>query len=588
MQRLRLGGDLLEGGENLPIVRGEGQSLRQTPGIRRRFCVGLHLLGLQVIDAVGNAEPVGVFGKVFLVQRVCRQEGVDDHRKLNQPGAVARGLVDLAAVALMERLSRRPHSDEQTIEDGAQVVTGGQLEVSFRVQEGVDCGGDGAAMGMAEHRDQAQATRKRLHGIVQRAESFIAQDIPCHANHKEVVAGLVKDQFGWNTRVGAAQHGGEGRLLKDRCVVGGDAEIFGVKAHDRDPGRVRVLKQRTEAEVAVLEEREGFEGVRWLSVSMWHRAWLGCGSDCKYRGRCDTVREGERERRDGSVKSGWGGVVGEFAWTAFETFVVPTRQPARDGGASRAVVRTLLKHALSQDADHLAAEEKRELLSRLLSRLAHEIRNPLSSLDIHAQLLLEDVAGASEPARGMLLDRLGIIRAEIHRLNAIVEQFVRLADHSELNLGPVDLPAVVKHIDGLLKPELSRRKIELQLDLPARWPACSGDQGQLTQALVNLVINAIQAIESNGVVLLRIGAPEDGEGVDIHVEDDGPGIPAEQMESVFEPFFTTREEGSGLGLWIVRQIVSAHGGSVRARNRLERGVCFEIHLPQHPPPPAHG
>ena len=120
-----------------------------------------------------------------------------------------------------------------------------------------------------------------------------------------------------------------------------------------------------------------------------------------------------------------------------------------------------LARALGQDATQLPATEKRDLLARLLKRLAHEIRNPLSSLGVHFQLLEEDLSALSPAARTQLASRLGIIHGELHRLESIVERFLKLAGPSALELEPVEINKIITHVCELLRPEASARKVEI-------------------------------------------------------------------------------------------------------------------------------
>jgi len=124
-------------------------------------------------------------------------------------------------------------------------------------------------------------------------------------------------------------------------------------------------------------------------------------------------------------------------------------------------VETILAKALGQEVTQSAVEEKRDLLARLLARLAHEIRNPLSSLDVHVQLLEEDLTSLAPDRRNQLNPRLGIIRGELHRLESIVSQFLRLAGPSALDLEPVEVAKVINHICELLRPEAAARQIEI-------------------------------------------------------------------------------------------------------------------------------
>lgn len=248
----------------------------------------------------------------------------------------------------------------------------------------------------------------------------------------------------------------------------------------------------------------------------------------------------------------------------------------------------ILANALGQDVSELAAQEKRLLLSRLLARFAHEVRNPLSSLDIHVQLLEEDLENAPVPVREKTAGRLEIIHGEIHRLENIVKHFLSLAGPSSLDLRFVEIGKVVSHVCELLRPEASARGIELRMKVAAGLPALPADSAQLTQALVNLVINAIQAVEHEGWVEVRAGRTEEEGAWFMEVEDSGPGVPEDKISAIFEPFFTTKAEGSGLGLWIVQQIVMAHGGVVKVSKAPGGGALFTARLPLSRKENLHG
>ena len=163
-------------------------------------------------------------------------------------------------------------------------------------------------------------------------------------------------------------------------------------------------------------------------------------------------------------------------------------------------MESILAKALGHEPGQLAVAEKRDLLERLLARLAHEIRNPLSSLDIHVQLLEEDVSSLAPQMRGQMAPRLEIIRGELHRLESIVSQFLRLAGPSELDLEPVDTAKIITHVCDLLRPEAAARQIELVTELKPDLPFVPADPVRLTQALMNLVINAMQAVERQGKI----------------------------------------------------------------------------------------
>jgi two-component system sensor histidine kinase HydH len=239
----------------------------------------------------------------------------------------------------------------------------------------------------------------------------------------------------------------------------------------------------------------------------------------------------------------------------------------------------ILANALGQDVSKLAAQEKQLLLSRLLARFAHEVRNPLSSLDIHVQLLEEDIARTTPEAREKTASRFEIIRGELHRLENIVRHFLSLAGPSSLDLRPVEIDKVVSRVCELLRPEAATRGIEIVASFPKPLPPAPADASRLAQALVNLAINSIQAVGRDGRVEItaRLDEPEDVLILQVH--DTGPGISDDKRSAIFEPFFTTKADGSGLGLWIAQQIITAHGGSLEASNAPEGGALLTARLP---------
>jgi signal transduction histidine kinase len=252
-------------------------------------------------------------------------------------------------------------------------------------------------------------------------------------------------------------------------------------------------------------------------------------------------------------------------------------------------VETEFEQAVKSDGTAGASAEKRDLLARLLGRLAHEIRNPLSSLDIHFQLLEEDLSALAPQAREQLSGRLEVIQGELHRLDRIVAQFLRLAGPSALEIETVDVSGVLRHVVQLLGAEAQCREIRLDLLDSHPLPLIQADPVRLTQALVNLVINAIQAVEHGGSI--AVSASVVGEHLILEVSDTGPGIPESNLAAIFDPYYTTKKEGHGLGLWIAQQIVAAHSGTLLAKNRGEGGAAFAILLPLNrtivPAAPGH-
>lgn len=230
-----------------------------------------------------------------------------------------------------------------------------------------------------------------------------------------------------------------------------------------------------------------------------------------------------------------------------------------------------------QEAAQSQSPEKGDPLARLLKRLAHEIRNPLSSLDVQFQLLEEDLVALAPQMRPPLVSRLGVIRGELQRLDSIVERFLKLASPSALELEPVPIDKIVTHVCDLLRPEASNRKVEILVSVAPDLPPVTADPVRLSQALLNVIINGVQAISGGGQV--QVSAAAAGENLSLRVQDTGPGIPTAELGEIFDPYFTTKPEGNGLGLWIAQQIAVAHGGNLHAENAPAGGAVFVLTLP---------
>jgi two-component system sensor histidine kinase HydH len=147
---------------------------------------------------------------------------------------------------------------------------------------------------------------------------------------------------------------------------------------------------------------------------------------------------------------------------------------------------------------------------------------------------------------------------------------------------------VIGHVCKLLEPEATARQIEIVTVIDAAAPALRADGVQLTQALLNLLINALQAIDKQGRINITVSVSPQGTAVVLEVRDSGPGVAPERLTAVFEPYFTTKQEGSGLGLWIAQQIAVAHGGALELANAPEGGAVFRLKLPLPAEERAHG
>ncbi len=223
--------------------------------------------------------------------------------------------------------------------------------------------------------------------------------------------------------------------------------------------------------------------------------------------------------------------------------------------------------------------EKMNALTMLAAGVAHEIGNPLNSLNIHLQLVQRKLRKVEDPDLRKEVDELlDVARSEITRLDLIVEKFLSAVRPTQPRIELVDLNELVRHAVKFLASEIEGRGIEVKLRLNEKVPELPLDRDQMKQVLYNLIRNACQAIGSDGE--LEIEVDRDDYNVSIRIADTGPGITAEKVGKVFEPYFTTKKAGSGLGLLIVRRIVREHGGEVEFNSEEGKGAAVTIYLPR--------
>ncbi len=271
-----------------------------------------------------------------------------------------------------------------------------------------------------------------------------------------------------------------------------------------------------------------------------------------------------------------------------------------DGWASRGPddeVKTLAREfhamaaALAEREQRLLAGERLAAMGRMAAQITHEIRNPLSSLALHVELLEDELPPDAEEGR-RLLDK---VTAEVDRLSAVTEEYLAFARRPKPDLRRVDLAAVVTDLLEFLRGELDRAGIRVRLHRPEGPLWIEADPDQIRQAVLNLLRNAQEAVLGAEVadrapaVEVRLSTDASGRVV-LEVADNGPGVPADP-ERIFEAFFTTKARGTGLGLPIVRQIARDHGGTVELSRTGPSGSVFRLVLPpcdRQPPPVPSG
>ena len=228
-------------------------------------------------------------------------------------------------------------------------------------------------------------------------------------------------------------------------------------------------------------------------------------------------------------------------------------------------------------AQQTIESERLNALTLLAAGVAHEIGNPLNSLHIHLQLMERSVQKLDGNAKAELQQSIDIARSEVNRLDSIVTQFLRAIRPSRPQLRPENLNTIVEETVRVFTPEIQDRDIVLEQELRSDLPLLQLDRDQMKQAFYNVIKNSLEAMQRHGT--LRIYTDMDDTHVLIRFVDTGRGMSAGNLSRVFEPYFTTKPSGTGLGLLIVRRIVREHGGELSIESSQGKGLTLTIRLP---------
>jgi signal transduction histidine kinase len=215
-------------------------------------------------------------------------------------------------------------------------------------------------------------------------------------------------------------------------------------------------------------------------------------------------------------------------------------------------------------------------LGTLTGGLAHEIKNPLSTISLNLQLLREDLPDTESSAR--LINRLNTVQKETSRLRDFLDDFMRFAGKIELSPKSVNVYALLEEVVDFMTPQAQLQRVQLRIRKPDKPVVANLDDRLVKQAVLNLTINALQAMPETGGEIILSARSEAGR-VLIDVMDTGKGIPAEAVSRIFDAYFSMKKGGTGLGLAISRRIAEEHGGQIRVSSEPGKGSVFTMELP---------
>jgi signal transduction histidine kinase len=223
----------------------------------------------------------------------------------------------------------------------------------------------------------------------------------------------------------------------------------------------------------------------------------------------------------------------------------------------------------------LQAERLAEL-GTLTGGLAHEIKNPLSTVQLNLQLLQEDLL-PDNPAYQRIISRLQTVRQETGRLRDILDDFLRYAGRIEITRQPIELNQLLEELVDFFTPQAQVHRVQLRLRRAPNDVVAPVDAKLIKQAVLNLMLNAIQAMPSGGELILSL-SNSDGEAI-IDVIDTGSGIAPDAMDKIFQAYYSTKRGGTGLGLAMAKRITEEHGGRLTVQSEPGKGSNFKLHLP---------
>ena len=225
--------------------------------------------------------------------------------------------------------------------------------------------------------------------------------------------------------------------------------------------------------------------------------------------------------------------------------------------------------------------ERLAFIGTLAGGLAHEIKNPLSTLNIYLQLLQEELESMTGENSKRVYMKIQVLQKEVQRLEQILNDFLRFARGQKLELKDHDMNEILDEVADFVTPEIKQKKILILKSYDADLPQCRLDSNLIKQAILNIIINAEQAMENGGELMIRTS--KDKKYIQIDITDTGPGIPKDIIDKIFQVYFSTKKTGTGLGLPTAKRIIEDHRGTISVQSEEGKGTSFSIKLPMNLP-----
>ncbi len=258
-------------------------------------------------------------------------------------------------------------------------------------------------------------------------------------------------------------------------------------------------------------------------------------------------------------------------------YVVPLS--SREGPDQEEGVVVILRDVTGDREEEASMLESERLnaVKLLAAGVAHEIGNPLNALNIHLQLLQREIQQLPEEEKSALSDLAEVARNEVSRLDLIITQFLRAIRPKEPDFELSSVDKLLEEVLTLLTQEMENRRIKVEVEKPEKLPRIKVDRNQIKQAFFNIIKNGFQAMPDGGRLQINVSVHE--HSVVISFRDTGKGISSGDMSRIFEPYYTKKSGGSGLGLMIVQRIIQDHGGQIEVASKQDEGTIFTVCLP---------